>query len=104
MHSVAQFGSDIPAMVLVLVPLPNPCTSKIRESRVENRESILYSGQEKVAVQGTTDEKQELQAAENRQFLITSSEGTPEKRPNYKGTLDRRQVNHGDCRTTHKVE
>ena len=67
-------------MVLVLVPLPKPCTSNIR-----------YLGQEKLAVQGTTDEKQELQAAENRQFWITSSEGTPEKRPNYKGTLEASQ-------------
>ena len=101
MHSVAQFGSDIPsirqvmhrshhftlllpnsfpAIVLVLVPLPKPCTSKIR-----------YLGQEKLAVQGTTDAMQELQAAENRQFWITSSEGTPEKRPNYKGTLEASQ-------------
>ena len=51
----------------------------------------LYSGQEKVAVQGTTDAMQELQAAENRQFWITTSEGTPEKRPNYKGTLEASQ-------------
>ena len=50
----------------------------VKYSRVENRESILYSGQEKVAVQETTDAMQELQAAENRQFWITSSEGTPE--------------------------
>ena len=42
-------------------------------------------------VQGTTDAMQELQAAENRQFWITSSEGTPEKRPNYKGTLEASQ-------------
>ena len=34
---------------------------------------------------------QELQAAENRQFSITSSEETPEKRPNYKGTLEASQ-------------
>ena len=78
-------------MVLVLVPLPKPCTSKIRQSRVENRESILYSGQEKFAVHGPTDAMQELQAADNRQFWITTSEGTPEKRPNYKGTLEASQ-------------
>ena len=112
MHSVAQFGSDIPsirqvthrshhftlllpnsfpAVVLVLVPLPKLCTSKIRYSRVENRDSILYSGKEKVAVRGTTDAIQELQAAENRQFWITTTEGTPEKRPNYKETLEASQ-------------
>ena len=34
---------------------------------------------------------QELQAAENRNFWITSSEGTLEKRPNYKGTLEASQ-------------
>ena len=31
---------------------------------------------------------QELQAAENHQFWITTSERTPDKRPNYKGTLE----------------
>ena len=67
-------------MVLVLVPLPKPCTSNKRYSSVENRESISYSGQEKVAVEGTTDALQELQAAENHQFWIRTSEGTPEKR------------------------
>ena len=45
---------------------------------------------------------QELQAAENHQFWITTSKGTPEKRLNYKGTLEANQPN--DCRTTHEVE
>ena len=73
------------------------CTGPVAEALheqdtvIESRESILYSGQEKVAVQGTTDTMQELQAAENRQFWIITSEGTPEKRPNYKGTLEASQ-------------
>ena len=73
--------------VLVLVPLPKHCTSKIR-STWKNRYYILYSAKKSVAVAGTTDAMQELQAAENHQFWITTSEGTPEKRPNYKRTLE----------------
>ena len=49
---------------------------------------MFYSGQVKVDVEGTTKAMQELQAAENRKFLITTSEGTPERLPNYKGTLE----------------
>ena len=48
----------------------------------------MYSGQVKAAVDGTTDAIQELQAAENLLFWIATSEGTPQKRPNYKGTLE----------------
>ena len=61
------------------------------QETVNLKESILYSGLEKVAVEGTTDAMQELHAAENRQFWITTSEGTSEKRPNYKGTLEATQ-------------
>ena len=61
------------------------------QETVNLKESILYSGQEKVAVEETTGAMQELQAAENHQFWITTSEGTPEKRPNYKGTLEASQ-------------
>ena len=58
------------------------------QDTVNLKESILYSGQEKVAFEGATDAMQELQAAENRQFWITASEETSEKCPNYKGTLE----------------
>ena len=110
MHSVAQFGSDIPSIRQVthrkppfyssstkqfscngLSTGPVPEALHEQDTVIESRESILYSGQEKVAVQGTTDAMQELQAAENRQFWITTSEGTPEKRPNYKSTLEASQ-------------
>ena len=58
---------------------------------IESRESILYSGQGKVAIEETTDAMKELQAAETHQFWITTSEETPEKRPNYKGTFETSQ-------------
>ena len=73
------------------------------QDTVNLKESILYSGQEKIAVEGKTDAMQELQDAENLQFWITTSEGTPEKRPNYKGTLQA-STSHDDSRNTHKVE
>ena len=109
-HSVAQFGSDIPSIRQVTHRKPpfyssstkqfscnglstGPVAEALHEQDtvIQNRESILYSGQEKVAVHGPTDAMLELQAAENRQFWITTSEGTPEKRPNYKGTLEASQ-------------
>ena len=115
-HSVVHFGSDIPSIRQVTHRKPTfyssstkqfscngLCSGPVAEALheqdtvIESRESILYSGQEKVAVQGTTNAMQELQAAENRQFWITTSEGTPEKRPNYKGTLEaiqRRWLSH----------
>ena len=66
-----------------------------QDTVIESRESridiVLGTRKGRRAVQGTTDEKQELQAAENRHIWITSSEGTPEKRPNYKGTLEASQ-------------
>ena len=43
----------------------------------------------------------ELQADKNKKFWITTTEGTPEKRPNYKGTL---KVSHFDGRTMREVE
>ena len=108
-HSLAQFGGDIPSIRQVTHWKPpfyssstkrfscrrlstGPVAEALHEQDTINlRESILYSGQVKIAVEGTTDAMQELQAAENRQFWITTSEGTPEKRPNYKRTLEASQ-------------
>ena len=108
-HSLAQFGSDIPSITQVThrkPPFYSPSTERFscnglsdgpvaevlhEQDTVNLKESILYSAQEKVAVEGTTDAMQELQAAENHQFWITTSEGTPKKRPNYKGTLEASQ-------------
>ena len=101
MHSVAQFGSDIPSIRQVTHRKPpfyssstkqfsynglsnGPVAEALHEQDtvIESREAILYSGQEKVSVEGKTEAMQELQAAENRKFWITISEGTPEKLPN----------------------
>ena len=76
-------------MVLELVPLPEALHE---QDTVNLKESMLYSGpglgaRKRSAVEGTTDAMQELQAAENRLFWITTSERTPEKRPNYKGNF-----------------
>ena len=108
-HSLAQFGSDIPSIRQVTHWKPpfyssstkrfscrclitGPVAEALHERDTVNlRESILYSGQVKVAVEGTTDAIQELQAAETLLFWITTSEGTPQKRPNYKGTLEASQ-------------
>ena len=108
-HSLAQFCSDIPCIRQVTHRKPQfyssstkrfscsglstgPVAEALHEQDTVNlKESTFYSEQEKVAVEGTTDAMQELQAAENRQFWITTSEGTPEKRPNYKGTLEASQ-------------
>ena len=99
MHSLAQFGSDIPSIRQVTHRKPpfyssstkrfscsglstGPAAEVLHEQDTINlKESILYSEQEKVAVEGTTYAMQELQAAENRQFWITTSEGSPDKRP-----------------------
>ena len=71
-HFTLLLPNGFPAMVLVLAPLPKPCTSKIRSScRIDLVLAV-----------------QELQAAENRQFWITTSEGTSQKCPNYKGPLE----------------
>ena len=108
-HSLAQFGSDIPSIRRVTHRKPpfyssstqrfsynglstGPVAEAMHEQETVNlKESILYSRQEKVAVEETTGAMKELQAAENHQFWITTSEGTPEKRPNYKGTLEASQ-------------
>ena len=107
-HSLAQFGSDIPSIRQVTHRKPpfyssstkrfscnglsaGPAEALHQQDTVNLKESILYSGQEKVAVEGITGAMQELQAAENCQFWITTSEGTPEKRSNYKGTLEASQ-------------
>ena len=100
-HSVAQFGSDIPSIRQVTHRKPpfyssytkrfccngvstGPVAEALHEQDtvIESREAILYSGQAKVSVEGKTDAMQELQAAEHRKFWITTSEGTPEKLPN----------------------
>ena len=109
-HSVAQFGRDIPSIRQVTHRKPPFYSSSTKrfscsglstglvaevlheqEIVIENWESILYLGQEKVSVEGTIDAMQGLEAAENHQFWITTSEGTPEKRPNYKGNLEASQ-------------
>ena len=111
-HSVAQFGSDIPSIRQVTHRKPpfyssstkqffcnglstGPVAEALHEQDtvIESRESRIdiVLGKENVAVHGSTEAMQELQAAENRQFWITTSEGTPEKRPNYKGTLEASQ-------------
>ena len=73
-HSVAQFGSDIPSIRQVTHRKPpfyssstkqfscnglstGPVAKALHEQDtvIENRESILYSRQEKVAVHGPTD-------------------------------------------------
>ena len=100
-HSFAQVGSDIPSIRQVTHRKPPFYTSSTKrfscnghsngpvaealheqDMVIESREAILYSGQEKVSVEGKTDAMQELQAAENRKFWITTSEGTPEMLPN----------------------
>ena len=107
-----QFGSGIPSIRQVTHRKPpfyssstkrfscnglstGPVAEALHEqdTLIESRESRIDidSEQEKVAVEGTTAAMQELQAAENRQFWITTSEGTPEKYPNYKGTWEASQ-------------
>ena len=90
-HSFAQFGSDIPSIRQVTHRKPPFYTSSTKrfscnghsngpvaealheqDTVIESRESILYSEQEKVAFQGTTDAMQKLQPAETRQFWITT--------------------------------
>ena len=91
-HSFAQFGSDIPSIRQVTHRKPPFYTSSTKrfscnghsngpvaealheqDTVIESRESILYSEQEKVAFQGTTDAMQKLQPAETRQFWITTN-------------------------------
>ena len=91
-HSVAQFGSDIPSIRQVTHRKPPFYSSSTKQfscnglstcpvaealheqdTVIESRESILYSEQEKVAFQGTTDAMQKLQPAETRQFWITTN-------------------------------
>ena len=64
-----------------------------QDTVIESRESRIdiALGTRKGRRPRTTDAMQELQAAVNRQFWITTSKGTPEKRPNYKGTLEASQ-------------
>ena len=90
-HSIAQFGRDIPSIRQVTHRKPpfyssstkqfsynglsnGPVAEALHEQDtvIESRESILYSEQEKVAFQGTTDAMQKLQPAETRQFWITT--------------------------------
>ena len=120
-HSVAQCGCDIPSIRRVTHRKPPFYFSSTKrfscnglstswsvtkawheQDKVKLKELIFSSGQEKVAVEGTIDAIQELQGAKNRQFWITTSEGTPQKRPNYKGTLETRQTqwlsHHASCR------
>ena len=120
-HSVAQCGCDIPSIRRVTHRKPPFYFSSNKrfscnglstswsvtkawheQDKVKLKELIFSSGQEKVAVEGTIDAIQELQGAKNRQFWITTSEGTPQKRPNYKGTLETRQTqwlsHHASCR------
>ena len=84
-HFTLLLLNGFPPMVFKYWPC---CQSLVRARYGQPVELILYSGQEKVAIEGTTDAVQELQAAENRQFWITTSEGTSQKCPNYKGPLE----------------
>ena len=102
MHSVAQFGSDIPAMVLVLVPLPKPCTSKIgnRESRIENR----YCTRDKKR----SPSKEQLMKSKSFKLLRIANSGLQAVKELLRSVQIIKElwrpVSHGDCRTTHKVE
>ena len=122
-HSVAQFGSDIPsirqvtrrsqkftlllpnsfpAMVLVLVPLPKPCTSKYgnRESRIENR----YCTRNKKR----SPSKEQLMQCKSFKLLRIANSGLLAVKQLLRSVqiIKKlwRPVSHGDCRTTHKVE
>lgn len=70
------------------------------QDMVKLRESALYSGQEEIASKERTDPMEELRAAKNRSFWRTT-EGRPDKRANYKGSLE---VGQGDARITREIE
>lgn len=70
------------------------------QDMVKLRESAFYSGQEEIASEERTDPMEELRAAKNRSFWRTT-EGRPDKRANYKGSLE---VGQGDARITREIE
>ena len=69
------------------------------QDMVKLKESALYSGQEEVANGERTDPIEELRAAKNRTFW-RAIEGGPDKRANYKGSLE---VGEGDGRATREI-
>ena len=117
-HFVAQMACDIHSMRQVphrKAPFYASSTKRVsykvfnigpfaealhEQDTVQLKESVLYSGQEEVEDDGIRDPKEELEAAKNRRFWNTN-EGTSQKRPSYKGTLE---ISQGNGRATREVE
>ena len=79
-----------------------PFADALREQNViELKESVLFSGREEVIGRESNDPVDELQAAKNRSYWSTANKAQPDKRANYKATLD---VSEGEGRSTREVE
>ena len=61
----------------------------------------MFSGREEVIGRESNDPVDELQAAKNRSYWSTANKVQPDKRTNYKATLD---VSEGEGRRTREVE
>lgn len=71
------------------------------QNQVVLKESVLFRGREEVMGRVLNDPVDELQAAKNRSYWSTANKVQPDKRANYKATLD---VNEGEGCSTREVE
>jgi len=71
------------------------------QNEVELKESVLFSGREEVMGRELNDPVDELQAAKKHSYWSTAETVQPDKRANYKATLD---VSEGEGRSTREVE
>jgi len=79
-----------------------PFTDALHEqNEVELKESVLFSGREEVMGRELNDPVDELQAAKNRSYWSTAKTVQPDKRADYKATLE---VSEGEGRSTREVE
>lgn len=68
---------------------------------IELKESVLYSGKEEFMGREFNDPVDELQAAKNCSYWSTANKVEPDKRDNYKATLE---VTESEGRNTREIE
>ena len=71
------------------------------QNEVKLKGSVLFSEREEVIDRELNDPVDELRAAKNHSYWSTANKVQPDKRANYKATLD---VSEGEGRCTREVE
>lgn len=71
------------------------------QTLIRLKDSILYSGRDEVERSVAFNPLEELEAAKNRSFWSNASNGQPDKRANYKASLE---VGRREGRATREIE